>query len=160
MARGITEVSTSHSYDNDESDDETNNDMSQEIYEIGKAFHGVDKNTYVMFKDLISHLGKCNDLLHEEKEQNEKLDCNLLDDLDTLKDLESSKEEIEVAHDKPKEDFEHLDLVYKNVKGELTKHSKSYKELQATHVKSLVSTSSPHIVNDACATNSLVNHPS
>ena len=35
MARGINEVSSSHSYDNDESDDETNNDMSQEIYGIG-----------------------------------------------------------------------------------------------------------------------------
>ena len=108
-----------------------------------------------MFKDLISHLGKCNDLLHEEQEQNEKLDCNLLDALETLRGLESSKEKIEISHDKLKEDFENLDLVYKNVKGELTKLSKSYEELQATHVKSLVSTSSPHIVNDACATNSI-----
>ena len=101
MARGITEVS-SHSHDNDESDDETNNDMSQENYEIGKALHGVDKNTYVIFKDLIYHLGKCNDLLHVEQEQNEKLDSNLLDALETLRDLESSKEEIEVAYDKLK----------------------------------------------------------
>ena len=50
--------------------------------------------------------------------------------------------------------FEHLDLGYKNVKGELAKLSKSYEELQVTHVKSLVSSSSSHIVNDACATNS------
>ena len=70
-----------------------------------------------------------------------------------LSDLRSLKEEIEVTHCKLKEDFEHLDLVYKNVKGELTKLSKSYEELQDTHGKSLVSSSS-HIVNDACATNS------
>ena len=82
-----------------------------------------------------------------------KLDCNLLDALETLRGLESCKEEIEVSHDQLKEDFEHLDLGYKNVKGELIKLSKSYEELQATHVKSLVSSSS-HIVNDSCATNS------
>ena len=92
MARGITEVSSTLCSDNDECGDETNIDMSQEIYEIGKALHGVNKNTYVMFKDLITHFGKCNDLLHEEQEQNEKLDSNLLDSLQTLRDLESSKE--------------------------------------------------------------------
>ena len=154
MARGTTEVSSTLSNDNDESDDECDRDMSQEIYEIGNSLRGVNKNTYEIFKDLITHFGKCNDLLHEEQEQNDKLDCNLLDALETLRDLESSKEEIEVAHDKLKEDFEHLDLGYKNVKGELAKLSKSYEELQATHVKSLVSSSSSHIVNDACATNS------
>ena len=154
MARGNTEVSSTLSNDIDESDDECDRDMSQEIYEIGNSLRGVNKNTYEIFKDLITHFGKCNDLLHEEQEQNEKLDCNLLDALETLRDLESSKEEIEVAHDQLKEDFEHLDLGYKNVKGELTKLSKSYEELQATHVKSLVSSSSSHIVNDACATNS------
>ena len=154
MARGNTEVSSTLCNDIDESNDECDRDMSQEIYEIGNSLRGVNKNTYEMFKDLITHFGKCNDLLHEEQEQNEKLDCNLLDALETLRDLESSKEEIEVAHDQLKEDFEHLDLVYKNVKGELTKLSKSYEELQATHVKSLVSSSSSHIVNDACATNS------
>ena len=141
---------------NDESDDECDRDMSQEIYEIGNSLRGVNKNTYEMFKDLITHFGKCNDLLHEEQEQNQKLDCNLLDALETLRDLESSKEEIEVAHDKLKEDFEHLDLGYKNVKGELTKLSKSHEELQATHAESLASTCYSHIDNDACATNSIL----
>nr|XP_040253972.1 vegetative cell wall protein gp1-like [Aegilops tauschii subsp. strangulata] len=133
IARGTTEVSSNLSNDNGESDDECDRDMSQEIYEIGNSLRGVNKNTYEIFKDLITHFGKCNDLLHEEQEQNDKLDCNLLDALETLRDLESSKEEIEVAHDKLKEDFEHLDLGYKNVKGELAKLSKSYEELQATH---------------------------
>ena len=70
-----------------------------------------------------------------------------------MRDLRCSKEEIEVSHCKLKEDFEHLDLGYKNVKGELTKLSKSHEELQATHEKSLVPTPSSHIVNNACNTN-------
>jgi hypothetical protein len=58
-----------------------------------------------MFKDLITHFGKWNDLLHEEQEKNEKLVCNLFDALESLRELESSKDEFEFAHVQLKEDF-------------------------------------------------------
>ena len=90
------------------------------------------------------------------KQKSEQLEHELAKAHQSLSDLRSLKEEIEVTHCKLKEDFEHLDLGYKNVKGELTRLSKSHEELQATHAKSLVSTCSSHIDNDACATNSIL----
>ena len=105
---------------------------------------------------LIKCFQKRNDLFLNEQAKSEQLEHELAKAHQCLSDLRSFKEEIEVTHCKLKEDFEHLDLGYKNVKGELTKLSKSHEELQATHAESLVSTYSSHIDNDACATNSIL----
>ena len=90
------------------------------------------------------------------KQKSEQLEHELAMAHQCLSDLRSLKEEIEVTHCKLKEDFEHLDLDYKKVKGELTKLSKSHEEFQATHAESLASTCYSHIDNDACATNSIL----
>ena len=155
MARGNHEVSSSLSDDDDDCD-ENDVAMTQNLYEIGKTLCRVNKGTYRMFQDVLAFFDKRNDLLHEVQDKNELLEHNIILAHQSLRDLKCSKEEIEVSHCKLKEDFEHLDLGYKNVKGELTKLSKSHEELQATHEKSLGSTSSSHIVNDAYTTNPIL----
>ena len=155
MARGNHEVSSSLS-DNDDNCDESDDDMTRNLYEIGKTLCRVNKSTYRMFQDVLAFFDKRNDLLHEVQDKNELLEHNIILAHQSLRDLRCSKEEIEIAHCKLKEDFEHLDLGHKNVKEVLTKLSRSHEELQATHEKSLVSTSSSHIVNNACTINPIL----
>ena len=155
MARGNHEVSSSLS-DNDDDCDENDDDMTQNLYEIGKTLCRVNKSTYRMFQDVLAFFDERNDLLHEVQDKNELLEHNIILAHQSLRDLSCSKEEIEIAHCKLKEDFEHLDLGHKNVKEVLTKLSRSHEELQATHEKSLVSTSSSHVVNNACTINPIL----
>ena len=156
MARGNDEVSSSLSDNDDSCNEEDDDDLTQNLYEIGKTLHKAKNNTYKMFQDVLACFEKRNDLFLNEQAKSEQLEHELAKAHQSLSDLRSLKDEIEVSHCKLKEDFEHLDLGYKNVKGELIKLSKSHEELQAAHAESLVSTCSSHIDNDACATNSIL----
>jgi hypothetical protein len=156
MARGNDEVSSSLSDNDDSCNEEDDEVLTQNLYEIGKTLRRAKNNTYKRFQDVLACFQNRNDLFLYEQAKSEQLEHDLAMAHQCLSDLRSLKEEIEVTHCKLKEDFEHLDLGYKNVKGELTKLSKSHEELQATHAESLVSTCSSHIDNDACATNSIL----
>ena len=156
MARGNDEVSSSLSDNDDSCNEEDDEVLTQNLYEIGKTLRRAKNNTYKRFQDVLACFQKRNDLFLYEQAKSEQLEHELAMAHQCLSDLRSLKEEIEVTHCKLKEDFEHLDLGYKNVKGELTKLSKSHEELQATHAESLASTCSSHINNDACATNSIL----
>src|SRR3990170_2613937 len=156
MARGNDEVSSSLSDNDDSCNEEDDEVLTQNLYEIGKTLRRAKNNTYKRFQDVLACFQKRNDLFLYEQAKSEQLEHELAMAHQCLSDLRSLKEEIEVTHCKLKEDFEHLDLGYKNVKGELTKLSKSHEELQATHAESLVSTCSSHIDNDACDTNSIL----
>ena len=156
MARGNDEVSSSLSDNDDSCNEEDDEVLTQNLYEIGKTLRRAKNNTYKRFQDVLACFQKRNDLFLYEQAKSEQLEHELAMAHQCLSDLRSLKEEIEVTHCKLKEDFEHLDLGYKNVKGELTKLSKSHEELQATHAESLASTCSSHIDNDACATNSIL----
>ena len=156
MARGNDEVSSSLSDNDDSCNEEDDEVLTQNLYEIGKTLRRAKNNTYKRFQDVLACFQKRNDLFLYEQAKSEQLEHELAMAHQCLSDLRSLKEEIEVTHCKLKEDFEHLDLDYKKVKGELTKLSKSHEELQATHAESLASTCSSHIDNDACATNSIL----
>ena len=156
MARGNDEVSSSLSDNDDSCNEEDDEVLTQNLYEIGKTLRRAKNNTYKRLQDVLACFQKRNDLFLYEQAKSEQLEHELAMAHQCLSDLRSLKEEIEVTHCKLKEDFEHLDLGYKNVKGELTKLSKSHEELQATHAESLASTCSSHIDNDACATNSIL----
>ena len=156
MARGNDEVSSSLSDNDDSCNEEDDEVLTQNLYEIGKTLRRAKNNTYKRFQDVLACFQKRNDLFLYEQAKSEQLEHELAMAHQCLSDLRSLKEEIEVTHCKLKEDFEHLDLDYKKVKGELTKLSMSHEKLQATHAESLASTCSSHIDNDACATNSIL----
>lgn len=156
MARGNDEVSSSLSDNDDSCNEEDDEVLTQNLYEIGKTLRRAKNNTYKRFQDVLACFQKRNDLFLYEQAKSEQLEHELAMAHQCISDLRSLKEEIEVTHCKLKEDFEPLDLEYKKVKGELIKLSKSHEELQATHAESLASTCSSHIDNDACATNSIL----
>ena len=159
MARDDHEVSSSLS-DNDDDDELNEDDLTQNLYEIGKILYKVKRSSYIMFQESLAFFTKRSELLCEVQKNNELLEYNISLAHQSLEDLRCSKENLEVSHRKLKEDFEHLDVDYKEVKGVLNKLSKSHEELRATHEKSLVSTSFSHNVNDACTTNPILHEAS
>ncbi|KAE8781644.1 hypothetical protein D1007_45169 [Hordeum vulgare] len=154
MARGNDEVSSSLSDNDDICNEDDDDDFTENLYEIGKILHRAKHNAYQRFQDVLAYFSKHNDLFDYEQSKSEQLEHELDKAHQTCRDLRSSKEEIEIAHRKLKEDFELLILECNNVKGELIKISKIYEELQSTHEKSQIATYSSHIVDDTCASNS------
>src|SRR3954463_11489889 len=74
--------------------------------------------------------------------------------LEVANDFETKNEELEVAHAKLLEDFEHLENGLRVIKSELIKLTESHAQLKASYSKDLVKLSSPLVANDdACATN-------
>ncbi|KAE8768601.1 hypothetical protein D1007_59908 [Hordeum vulgare] len=126
----------------------------EEYNRFSKILHKAKNNALQRFQDVLAYFENCNDSLNHEQAKSEQLEHELEKSHQACRDLRSSKEEIEVAHDKLKKDFEVLLLECNSVKGELIKTSKIYEELQSTHEKSLTATYSSHIVDDTCTSNS------
>ncbi|KAE8811831.1 hypothetical protein D1007_11245 [Hordeum vulgare] len=154
MARGNDELSSSLSDNDDICNDDDDDELTENIYVIGKILHRAKNNAYKRFQYVLSYFEKCNESLMYEQAKGEQLEHELDKVHQTCRDLRSSKGEIEIAHGKLKEDFVLLLPECNNVKGELIKTSKIYEELQSTHEKSLIAIYSSHIVDDTCASNS------
>ena len=76
--------------------------------------------------------------------------------LEVANDFETKNEELEVAHAKLLEDFEHLENGSMVIKSELIKLTESHAQLKASYSRELAKLSSPLVANDdACATNSI-----
>ena len=129
MARGNDDVSSSLSDNDDSCNEDEDDDLTQNLYEIGKTLHRAKNNTYKRFQDVLACFQKRNDLFLYEQAKSEQLEHELAMAHQCLSDLMSLKEEIEITHGKLKEDFELLLLECNNVKGELIKLSKSHEEL-------------------------------
>ncbi|KAE8786135.1 hypothetical protein D1007_40038 [Hordeum vulgare] len=154
MARGNDEVSSSLRDNDDICNEDEDDDLTENLQEIGEILNRAKNNTYKRFQYVLAYFEKCNDLFINEQAKSEQLEHELDMAHQTFRDLRSSKGDLENTHGKLKEDFELLLLEFNGVKGELIKISKIHEELQSTHGKSLIATCSSHIVDDTCASNS------
>ncbi|KAE8788346.1 hypothetical protein D1007_37600 [Hordeum vulgare] len=154
MERGNDEVSSYLSDNDDICNEDDDDDLMENLYEIGKNLHRAKNNAYKRLQDGLACFEKYHDLFINNKAKSEQLEHELAKAHQTFRDLRSLKGEIEIAHGKLRENFELLLLEYKNFKGELINISNIHEELQSTHEKYLIATWSSHIVNDTCASNS------
>ncbi|KAE8787546.1 hypothetical protein D1007_38483 [Hordeum vulgare] len=175
MARGNNEVSSSVCNNDDICDEDDDDDLTENIYVISKILHEAKNNSLQRFQDVLAYFENCNDSLSHEQDKSEQLEHELEKSHQACRDLRSSKEEIEVAHDKLKRDFEEnvelraqLDLLTSNYGKLEVNHemlTNSHADLLTSHnvqklaheaIITKVTSSEPHVDNDTTSSQSTI----